>query len=799
MEISNYLLVFRRHLIKNRFQSLLKIGGLAIGTGSFIMLVLYVYNERSFDRFHHQPENLYRIVTQQKSTDETINTTLNSIPLGPALLEDLSAIDAMTRFRKGYRASAAVRVDDKEFYESRIFNADSSFFDVFTLPLQSGDEKTALKEPFSIVLTPEAAQKYFGSVDPLGKSLIINQKDNFKVTGVLKKIPRTTHLDFFDFLISFSTAAEKGINVTDWSILSVRTYVRFHPGTSPESVEKQMVDLTKKYLGDKMKEWNVVFTLSLQPVTSIHLQSKLEFELGVNNDEKTVQALGWVGIFILLMSCINYTNLTTAHALKRSREVSVRKVIGGSRSSLMGQFLFESFVIATLSVLIGFLLVALVARHTTSLIGYPMAVNQISAGIWVIGGISLIAIITTLSGLYPAFVLSKFNTSAVLSSTPTTSVGSSGLRRLLVMVQLTTSVLLLLGALVVFRQTQFLRNKDLGFSKQHLICVPFQGVRNNRFEAKKAKLLEHPSVVAATFVSSLPGDQHPKTGFLGEGFTYENMPYLFFLSTDFDFVETFGLSVQSGRSFSREFLSDSTEAYLINQSAAKLLNWSDPIGRKLSIDDEIDERVVGVINDYNFTSLRATVEPMVLMFDPASYRYLVIKVDPKNEDFSHVIKSIGKQWEQAFEHLPFDYFFLSEKIDRLYESEQRLSLFVLLFTSIAILSSAIGLLGLIAFNVQSKYKEMAIRKALGATPINVMYVLSREFFLIGVVSFAIASAVGYYFLNGWLSSFAYRIDIDWQYFLFTFGMLIFLLAVAIGYRCVKASTESPVFALRETS
>jgi putative ABC transport system permease protein len=786
--ILNYLKITFRNIKRNKSFSFINIAGLAVGLACSILIFLWVQDELSFDRFHKNAHRIYRVTTSGLINKTESEFTLTPLILAETLAQDFPEVEeAMRIFR--LRSIVTVRYKDKAFTEPRLLLVEKNFFKLFSFPFIQGDPSTALEDPRNLILSRSTALKYFGSENPLGKSIKLNGQI-FKITGVVENVPHNSHFQF-DLLIPLH-----GINLNrppQWMNNFVLTYLLLKEGSSASQLEAKFPELIRTKIGDlgEGNRWGY----HLQGLTDIHLYSHIDFELGENGNIVYVRVFSIIAIFILIIASINFINLKTARASKRAREVGLRKVTGSHRSQLMWQFLCESIVQGYLALAFALGILFLVLPAFCNLVAKPLKFSLLfrpETFLLILGVTSLVGL---LSGIYPAFVLSSFRPSAVIKGN-LLHTGKLTLRNILVVFQFTISVFLMVGSLVVFKQLQYMQNNELGFDREQVLVIKNPFVLGNQIETFKYELQKMPNVLNAAISSHLPGYE---ANFVGISFVPQEASWVP-LETwigDEDLLDTLQMKLISGRFFSKDFPSDSG-AIVLNESAVRNIGWEEPIGKKLHSLKK-DWTVIGVVKDMHYQSMQHQIRPMGLLhlnsnFNNYPRKYMSVRVSTSN--ISQTISSLEKIWESFSTGFPFEFSFLDDAYNSLYINEQRTGMLSVIFTLLTIFIAALGLFGLASFIAVQRTKEIGIRKVFGASALGIAFFLAKGFILLIIVSIVISVPLVIYVMNSWLDNFAYRIDIAWWMFAFGAIVTIVMAMITIGFQMIKAAVANPVDSLR---
>jgi len=787
----NYLKIALRNIKRHRGYSFINITGLAIGMTCTILILLWVQDELSFDRFHKNGDYLYRVIQDIQFTDHRTHWAITQGPLGPSLKEDFPEIVDFTRIRyRGFRFKYADKI-----FDERVCMADNSILEMFTFPLVQGDPKTALIEPNNIVLSEEMAEKYFGGENPIGKTIKADDRYDFHVKGVFKKIPINSHLQF-DFLIPFIFGRELGYTVDTWNNSGFSTYVMLAKTTSVENVIEKISDYlkTKPTLEENSK-------LMLQPLKRVHLYSHYDFDFR-HGDIKYVMIFSVVALFILLIACFNFMNLATARAGNRAKEIGMRKVAGAYKRNIIYQFFGEAIFLSLIALFFAIIFVELLLPTFNELSGKELLLNFTSNPLTLIGLIGISLITGIISGSYPALVLSSFNPVEILKGVGgTTNVSSSSkkgslFRKVLVVSQFAISIMLFIGTIVVYNQLLFMRNKKLGYEKEHLLMSWMRGDMPQQFEAVKNELLKNPDILNVTAVFSPPtyGYVFSNTLWHWEGQNPSEEILFRCNLVNYDYFKTFGLKLVAGRPFSKEFATD-TNAVIINETAMKAMGLENPVGKRLAYQDgEFNIEIIGVVKDYHFRSLHQRIEPHILILNTDATQLLCARI--LGTDIPRTINEVEQVWKKFAPDFPFEYNFLDESLDNLYRPEMRISKIFRYFTILAIFISCLGLFGLASFMAEQRTKEIGIRKVLGASVPGIVLLLSKEFGKWVLVANVIAWPIAWYGMSKWLQNFAYRTNITWTAFIMSAGIALLIALLTVSYQSIKAALANPVQSLR---
>ncbi|MGB3585292.1 MAG: ABC transporter permease [Tunicatimonas sp.] len=819
--LKNYFTVAIRNVLAKKFYSIINILGLAVGIAAFLMITQYVVFERSYDDFHDQQDQIYRVQLDLYLDGELVKKDAENFPgVGPALKAGFPEIVDYTRlYNMGYKNNIVLTYEDApngpvQLKQDKLMYADASLFTIFSFEMVKGNPATALENPFSIIISETMAEKYFGDADPMGKTLRL-QDDDFndescEVTGVFKDIPENSHLTF-EVLISYNTLYNRGDWAKErydltWDRNDFYTYVLVEDDTSPTSLEAQFPAVVKQYKPG-LAEQNRREDLLLQPLESIHLYSDLQNEAETNGNAKVIFSLLIIASFILIIAWINYVNLSTARATDRSREVGVRKALGAFRQQLVRQFLAESLLVNLVAIIIAALLVIVFLPTFNALTGLQFSVADFWSQPWlwiIIAGLFVFG--SLLSGLYPAFVLSSFRPAAVLKGKFRNSSHGVILRKTLVVFQFAAAITLVAGTFIVYQQMQYMLNQDLGFSIDQTLVLERPSVRpqdwqemQNDNEQFKNELLQHSSIEKVAGVHLVPGKKRKWLFLIRQyGTPQEEAQTIRLNGIDYDFIDMFEMNLLAGRNFSKGFTNDQDTSVIITESAVSMLGFDSPeeaVGQTVTIGDgDWHPNIVGVVNDFHQESLKTAIEPMLFILNTVSSEYYVIKVN--TQDLEETVAYIEDNWEATFPGNPFSYFFLDDYFNRQYQSEQRFSQLISIFALLALFIGGLGLFGLSAFTTQQRKKEIGVRKVLGASVSGITVLLARDFIKLIGIAIIIALPLTYFALNEWLQSYAFRVAIGPEVLLAA-GVGTMLIAVlTVSWQSIKAAVANPVDSLR---
>ena len=796
---TNYFKIALRGLRRQPGYTLINVGGLGLGLACAFMIVLYVQHERSFDRFHEHGDRLYRVIREGVRGDAAgQKSALSPAGLAGEMEARFSEIEAVVRYAD---RSPYLQVGDVSRQATNFAMMDTAMLQAFSFPLERGNPETALSDPRSLLLTREAAAALFGDADPMGRTVTMGGRRgiDLTVTGILADLPRNTHLRF-DYLVPFALMKELAgpdalENFTNWNYY---TYLLLTPGTDPAAFEARLQAYNTERFGDGDGPPDAVFRL--QPLADIHFTTDVQWDVTTNVDPRYVYMFSGIALLILLIACVNFMNLATARAAKRAKEVGVRKVLGAQRRQLVGQFLGESVLLSVLAVLVG--LAGAVAFLPTfrAIIGSDVSASGAGAGTLVLlVGIGLAAVIV--AGSYPAFYLSAFRPARVLKGEATRSGRAAVLRRTLIVFQFAISIFLIVGTITIYRQLGYMKAQALGFDEAHVVYAPMVGGVGEQYDAFRQRLLQDARIVSVSRASGLPGRVMTQRGYNWPGAHGRNEQgqdeqgrSLYTIIADYDYIETVGLELVAGRNFSREIASDTLDAYILNETAARALGLDEPVGHPFRAWDRPMGQVIGVVSDFHFKSLHQSIEPVVLNIIPSWRGQVAIRLTPG--DLPAALAAVEATWKTFAPGFPFDYTFLDEDFARLYQAEEDLGKLFTFFALLAIFVACLGLFGLASYSAEQRTKEIGVRKVMGASVSQIVVLLSKEFTRLVAVGFVVAAPLAFFAMDGWLKQFAYRTSVGaWTYVLAAVLALAIALAT-VSYQAIRAAKGDPVKALR---
>ncbi len=802
----NYLISAYRNFIRNKFYTLINILGLTIGLAAFIFILLFIRDELTYDRYNKKYERIHRLESNFNIAGKHEKFAIVPIPMGPAFQLEFPEVKTFTRLTNA--GNVLIRYDDHEYYEKDFYFADSTVFDVFTYEFLLGEPENALTKPNTIVITEKVARKYFGKNNPLGEFLETGSGTSYNITAVIKDLPTNSHLKF-DALLSAVTMAQN-VGVEDfnsmepirfWNI-GVYTYILLHKNTGIQSIYDKFPPFYEKYMKPVGDQINASFDLLTTPLAQTHFSSGLSADLPTGN-LIYIYIFSAVAVFILLLAAINYMNMATARSTKRAREVGMRKVVGAYKSQLIRQFIGESMLLAIFSFIIAIIAVYFLLPDFNNITGKSLNFNMILDPAVLIMILLVIILIGIVSGSYPAFFLSSFKPVSVLKGTLTRSGRKSGfLRKVLVVIQFFIAIVMIIATIAVSGQLKYLRNKNLGFDKENVIVLQLQdSTFRSKVESFKKELLLNPNITGVSNSTGIPGTITWIQVMYVEKEEKMTESALILAQVDYDFIDVMGMEIINGRNFDEKMGTDQREAVIINETGAKVLGWEEnPVGKK--IDYEIDlegnigrpMKVIGVINDFHFRSLHNKVEPVILFISEVPRYFLSIKIEGNNT--RETLDFIEEKWNDFGAKRPFDYEFMDQRMDEMYDAEVKLGLIFRIATILTIFIALLGLLGLSSFTAEQRTKEIGIRKILGASVSNILKSLYKEFIILILIAFILAVPVAWWRIDIWMNtSFIYHATLQWTTFLIA-GLLALVIGfITISYHIIRAASENPVDAI----
>jgi putative ABC transport system permease protein len=802
--LKNYMKIALRNLLKYKAYSFINIMGLAIGVASCILILLFVQDELSYDRFHEKADRIYRVALLGSLGNNQFNGAVTAPPLGEALVRNYPEVESATRIRNyGF---PVIRYGDKVFSEERFFWADSTFFEVFSFEFIKGDKYSALKEINTVVITESIAKKYFGGEDPVGKLLNSDNRRDYKISGVIKDFPENSHMHF-DFIAALGSYPDSRSD--QWFNNSFYTYIVLREGSDYKELEQKLDRFVADHVGPQTEQVlgvpfedliksGAVYRYYLQPLTDIHLKSDIEAELEPNSSLAYVYAFSLIAVLILFIACINFMNLATARSSNRAKEIGIRKTLGSGKIQLVRQFLVETILMAFIAVLIAVIIVELLLNPFNNLIGKELSINYAKNLIFIPFLLLLALVVGVFAGIYPAFYLSSFDPIKVFRKKNVQSNKNSSLRNSLVVTQFAISIILFIGTIVIYNQVDFIQSKKLGFNKEQILVVQKTDDIGVQIESFKDELRNLPGVVSVSNSFTLFGKQFNSSAIRIPGQTSEESHLIWNTGADYDFAETYGIEIIKGRYYSPEYATDSL-AVVLNETAVKSLGLgNDPLGKMIYFPGPVTvgAPVIGIMKDIHFESLQQAIKPMAIFLMPegAFGRYVSVRLTPGK--FGEKITKIKDIWHKFAGAQAFEYFFFDDDFAKLYESEKRTGVIAIVFAILAIFIACMGLLGLSSFSTAQRTKEIGIRKVMGASVGSIVILLSKEFIKWVLIANIIAWPLAYFLMKKWLENYAYRIEIEITPFIIAAIFSALIAIITISFQAFKAAVANPVNSLK---
>ncbi|MEP5612321.1 MAG: FtsX-like permease family protein [Cyclobacteriaceae bacterium] len=805
----NNLRIAIRSLLKTKSISAINILGLAIGISSFIMMIAYVFGELSYDQFNSKAERIFRVTYSYETRGTNRAVPRVAFPLKQRLLENYPEVEKIARFYQNRMDATTLKAGENLFTEEKIFFADPEVFDVFDFPLLSGNPSTALQSMNSIVLTKEAAVKYFGDVDPMGRTILYKNRDKLEVTGIVEKSTKS-HIDF-EFLVPVELQRQRwkrdnnnnGYDFEqDWKWSGAWTYVLLDDPSSRPAFDARLLEDGKDLFG-RVSKTRVEYNFATQPLLDIHLKSDMISEIGINGNLKQVYGFAIIAFLILLIACINFINLMTAQSTNRAKEIGLRKVMGAHRKSLVWQFITESVLVTLLATLLSLIILEAMVPVFNSFMGQNVSIPYMQLPVLIIGILIGAVVIGALAGSYPSFYLSNLKPILTLRGNYNGESSNARLKKVFVVVQFTVANMLVVGIIVVQMQMNFVKGKNLGFDKNQTIVLEHGTKIDDEFELFRSRLTNSTSI-AGTYKGYIPGTGGWQQSFTIDGEEVKEAKSMGFKNIGYEFLDLFQLEMAAGRNFSRVFATDSSQAILLNEAAVRALGWSneEALGKNFSWiggndnKTKFSTKVVGVMKDANFESLYQPVRPSVFKLNFFGDVAIKFNVSSMKELLTS-IESVEEVWKETSPQWPFEFAFLDRQIEDQYKKEERLGQMVQFFALLAILIACMGLFGLASFTVKKRTKEIGVRKVLGANISSIVFVIMKGFVVLVVVSFVISTPVAYYFSNNWLQNFEYRIQLNPIVFVVAGVVSIVVAGLAILSQSWNAATANPIHALKD--
>lgn len=779
--LKNYIKVALRNLRRHKAYSFINLAGLAIGLAACLLILLWVRDELSYDRFHNQADLIYRALEHEAmSSGRVLTYPLFPPAFGPALEKDYPEVLETVRIRT--QRGRTVRVGETSFYEDGLVFADAEILSVFSFPLVQGDAKTALQKPDSVLMTERMAAKYFPESNPMGKVIQVDSQHDFLVAGILADIPSNSHLKF-DFVVPISNLQKYNWNMENWGAYGIHTYVLLEEGVDIRAFNQKIEGFIKRY------DEESIMTVSLQPLKNVHLHSAGISASGTTGDIRQVTVFSIIACLILLMACINFMNLTTARSENRAREVGLRKVVGARRSNLIAQFFGESVLLALMALILALNLVHLVLPAFNNLAGKQIPFPLFTNGLLMLGILGIALTTGFIAGSYPALYLSAIQPIRTFRRKSDGRGQGALFRRVLVISQFALTICLVIATVVVYQQMRFIRNRDLGINKDHVLCLSLKGDLPDKHQVLKTRILENPSVLGVTAASNPPAGNNWSMSLNDWEGRDTDAHYLMDLaSVDSDYLDVFGLELVEGRFLTPES-GEKIQNMVVNETAVKAMGMEEPLGKRVR-----EFRIVGVIKDFHFDSLHKSIAPLGLFYAEDDFDNLLIRI--RSDNLSGTIAAIQNSWTAAAPGYPFEFRFLDESIDLMYRSDKRVGRLINAATVLALFIACLGLFGMASFTAEQRTKEIGIRKILGASTRSVFFLLSRESFKWVAAANLIAWPLAYLAMRRWLSVYAFRINISPLIFFLAAAATFATALLTISVQTIKAAGSNPANSLR---
>ncbi|MBS1596925.1 MAG: ABC transporter permease [Bacteroidetes bacterium] len=803
----NYFKTAFRNFRKNKFYTAINVVGLAVGLTTCMMIMLYVLDELSYDKYNKQADNIYRIDNEIKFGVNHFDLAVTAALEGATAVREIPGILQYTRMQN--HGDVFIKKGGEKVNEPNVAWADSTLLQVFTLPLIAGDPSNVLRAPRTLIITEKIAKKYFNRTDVVGESLVFNDSINYKINAVIKDIPEQSHFKFDIFMAASENAESRSDN---WLSENWHTYILVKPGTDMKKLAQALDNMTYKYIGpllktvlnqsiEEFKKTGAYVRNGLTPLTDIHLHSNKTDEIGANSSIQYVYIFSAIAVLILLIACVNFMNLSTARSSNRAKEIGVRKVLGSMRNHLIQQFLTESLIISFFSLLLAVAITILLLPYFNTLAGKNISIEILFKPSMLITLVALMIVVGLLAGSYPALFLSAFQPIEVLKGKLAKGFKGSVLRNILVVIQFWISIILIVGTIVIYNQLSYIKNKDIGFNRDQVMIVQNIGSLGSQADRFRDEVKQISGVEKITMTAFLPVDGYRSNDafFTSPSLNQQDAISMQRWNVDENYIPAMDMKLTEGRNFSPEFLTDST-AIIINEAAAKFLATKDLLNKKLYEVDNIEQgrkliefHVIGVAKNFNFNSLREVVTPLALCFKKENSG-MALRL--KTTNLNAVIDQVKNKWQSLTTSQPFSYQFMDEQFNNLYKAEQRTGQIFITFAILAIVIACLGMFGLAAFASEQRTKEIGVRKVLGASVSNIATMLSKEFFKLVMISALLAFPVAWWAMTKWLEDFAYRVNISWWIFVLALVLVLVITLITVSFQAIKAALLNPVKSLR---
>jgi len=786
---------------------IINIIGLAIGIASSVLISLYVYHEMSYDSFNEKKEQLYRVNIMENMGGQAGNTWATASIVGPTVAEEFPEVEAFMRIAP--TGGSIIKINNQSFFEEHRIEADSTFFDFFTVPLLQGDPKNVLNTPYTAVLSQTAANKYYGTENPVGQTFTIGDGTTvFTVTGLMEDIPDNCHLEA-DMITSLMT--NPGSRNTGWlSNNNKATYVLLAPNTSAQTVDDKFTGLVEKYIGPEVEQFIGIklqelfdqgnaYGYYLQPVTQIHIEPEVENLFSPAKDPKSLYIFACIALLIIIIAGINYMNLSTAQATKRAKEVGIKRVVGSNRSELVKQFLSESAILSLASLVIAIVIIELILPYFNNILQLDLDLEYFN-NLFTVPGLLILALaIGLLSGLYPAFFLSRIRPIVVLKGAVQSGLKNVRIRKILVVFQFTVSIMLIVGTIIMYKQVNYMQHKDLGFNKENLLVASSAGSLGTQNASFKEVAEAIPGVRSVSFSTTVPGRNNNNNGYMMEG-RDDEVFLMYTCSADYDFLKTFEMEMLEGRFFDEERGTDQ-QACIVNEAAVKAFNFDDPLNQRITIpgesqEDNVYAPIIGVIKDFHHESLHRQVEPYIIRYrsDNSRFGFASFRIEADNTQAT--IDELEQTWNKFTSNDPFQYFFADEEFDRLYRGEKQNAQLAVIFSILAILIGTLGLFGMTSYSLAQRTREIGVRRTMGATVSDIYVMISKEITILIGISTIISWTAIFFLTKSWLQNFHYQVGINPLDFVLGFLIVMIISILTITFRTLKAARMNPAISLK---
>jgi putative ABC transport system permease protein len=786
--LKNLIKTAFRHILKHFGYSILNILGLTLGITSALFLIIYVADEVSYDHYNEKADRIYRVSSKITEPDDQFTWIVAQIPFGPQVVKDYPEVQSYVRFIPMNRS--LFKYEDKEFNEENFFYVDSTLFDIFTYKVIKGEIKSALRDPKKIILTERIAKRYFGSTDPIGKTLTTGT-NTFEVTGVIQDVPANSHFSFDAVAARNNMPKDLG----SWGNFGVYTYLLFPENFDVKAFQTKMQGMYDAYMKTIFESMKIKIEYILEPLTRIHLYSTNANEPKPTGSITYVYIFGIIAIFLVLIAAMNYMNLATARSTRRAREVGLRKVVGSRRTPLILQFLSESLVFTVISLIISIILIIILLPKFNQLTGKMFDLHVLYSPVVMLSLLAVVIIVGIFGGSYPAFFLSRFSPVTVLKGTITQGSAGSLFRKVLVVIQFGVSVIMIICTLIVFKQLNYMKTMPQGFDQENVISLQLNGPMTRKYPVLKQVLHDNPNIKYVTSTNSAVGEGSGKLIFSVETDQGMTQKGINFAVVDYDFIDALGIKMASGRNFQKDMPSDTLTSVIVNETFVNRMGWKEPIGKKIEAGDAntLRARVIGVMKDYHQTGMYNGIESLLLAYRPLNE---VVYIKLSGTETKSTLSYIENKWKEIFPDQPFAYTYLTERFNRQFEADEKRGLIFTIFTLLAILIACLGLFGLASYMVEQRTKEIGIRKVFGANENTILGLISKDFLLLVSIGIFIAVPVSYYFMHHWLQNYVYRTTIGAPLILMAALLTIVITFATISYKAYQAATMNPARSLK---